>query len=313
MQGWVLRAAAVLAFLVLAGPAPRAAAATAGVAADATPRIAVMSAFEPELERLLSLTEDRRTVTVNGIGFTTGRLAGRPVVLVLSGISMVNAAMTTQLLLDRFSVRSLVFSGVAGGIDPALNVGDVTVPARWGQFLESYVAREDAGRYAPPSWATTPFPNFGMFFPTPVTVRAGTPGKGEKRFWFEASATLLETASRVAPTVALDRCTADGQCLEHAPRVVVGGNGVSGPAFVDNAGLRDYLAATFQARATDMESAAVAMVAQQNGVPFIAFRSLSDLAGADPDENRMYRFLALAAGNSAKVVVAFLGALPAEP
>ena len=58
----------------------------------------------------------------------------------------------------------------------------------------------------------------------------------------------------------------------------------------------------------DMETAATAMVAHSNGVPYIAFRSLSDLAGGGEGENEMGTFMGLAAANSAKVLRAFLAA-----
>jgi adenosylhomocysteine nucleosidase len=58
----------------------------------------------------------------------------------------------------------------------------------------------------------------------------------------------------------------------------------------------------------DMESAALAMVAHANGVPFIVFRSLSDLAGGGEGENEMATFLKLAADNAAAAVTAFLAA-----
>jgi adenosylhomocysteine nucleosidase len=61
-----------------------------------------------------------------------------------------------------------------------------------------------------------------------------------------------------------------------------------------------------------MESAAVAHVAYVNNVPFIAFRSLSDLAGGGSGRSEISTFFQLAADNSAKVVIAFLEKLP-EP
>ena len=88
------------------------------------------------------------------------------------------------------------------------------------------------------------------------------------------------------------------------------GNGVSGQAFVDNKAFREYAFATFQANVLDMETAATAMVAHSNGVPYIAFRSLSDLAGGGEGENEMGTFMHLAAANSAQVLVAFLTAWP---
>jgi adenosylhomocysteine nucleosidase len=58
-----------------------------------------------------------------------------------------------------------------------------------------------------------------------------------------------------------------------------------------------------------MESAAVAHVATTNGVPFLAFRSLSDLAGGGAGENEMQTFENLASENSVAVLRAFLKAM----
>jgi adenosylhomocysteine nucleosidase len=106
--------------------------------------------------------------------------------------------------------------------------------------------------------------------------------------------------------IELKRCTASQACLSHAPRLVVGGNGVSGPVFVDNAAFRQYVFDTFKAQALDMETAAVAVVAYANRVPFIAFRSLSDLAGGAGGANELGTFFQLASDNSATVVQRFL-------
>ncbi len=278
---------------------------------DQTPRTAVMSAFPPELVPLLAATKDKQTVNVHGVDFTTGTLAGRPVVLVLSGVSMVNAAMTTQMLFDRFKVDALLFTGIAGGLDPALHIGDVAVPRRWGQFLESHFVREGAdGTLKPAGWASLPYPAYGVIQPSNAYIRQKGKAEPVRKFWFEATGDLYALAQKVVPGVKMDKCAANKTCLATEPKAVLGGDGVSGPAFVDNEGWRTYLNGTVGARVVDMESAAVALVAEQNGVPFIIFRSVSDLAGADPDENRMHTFMALAASNAAKVLTAFLTALP---
>jgi adenosylhomocysteine nucleosidase len=276
-----------------------------------TPRTAVISAFGPELVALQAATADKHTVTLGGTAFTTGVLEGKPVVLFLSGVSMVNAAMTTQRALDRFHVSRIVFSGIAGGVDPSLDVGDVVAPDQWAQYLESIMAREDApGHYAPPAGEPLVGAPFGMMYPKAVEV-VGLPGSGpQARAWFPADPALVAVARRVAGQVTLKRCTATGLCLAKRPRVVVGGNGVSGQAFVDNAALRGWAFSTFSAEVLDMESAAVAQVALSNGVPFIAFRSLSDLAGGDPGANQARIFFQLASDNSAAVVRAFVAALP---
>ena len=138
---------------------------------------------------------------------------------------------------------------------------------------------------------------------TVQSARSETP---ETIFWFEVDVGMLAMAERVASGLDLPSCAAVGACLSAPPQVAVGGNGVSGAAFVDNAEIRVWAQETFDARVLDMESAAVAQVVLANDVPFIAFRSLSDLAGGGEDANEMNTFLALAAGNSAAVVRAFV-------
>lgn len=294
-----------------AGTAPAQVAGASALRLDETPRIAVISAFEPELAVLLPQVQQPVTHRLNGVTFTTGVLAGQPVVVFLSGISMTNAAMNTQRALDRFHVTHIVFSGIAGGVNPWLHIGDVTVPEQWGQYLEVLMAREDKpGHHTAPDWmrGELTWPAFGMLHPRPVEVRTAAHPDIRRQFWFGADARMLAVARRLQP-MDLARCHAQ-QCLTHAPRLVVGGNGVSGQAFVDNKAFREYAFATFQANVLDMETAATAMVAHSNGVPYIAFRSLSDLAGGGEGENEMGTFMHLAAANSAQVLMAFLAAWP---
>jgi adenosylhomocysteine nucleosidase len=251
---------------------------------------------------------------INGRTYHVGELAGKNVLLVLSGVSMVNAAMTTQTAIDYFEIDGIIFSGIAGGVNPGLNIGDVVVPAQWGEYQEQTFARETANGWDV-GQSVTEFGNYEMMFPQylSITQKDGKPDKEEQRFWFPVSEDMLSVAQDVAGNVQLSDCTGTKFCLGHEPKFVVGGNGVSGPTFVDNASYRQWVWQTFQADALDMESAAVAHVAYVNKVPFIAFRSLSDLAGGGPGENEISTFFQLAADNSAKVVMAFLEKLPAPP
>ncbi|CTQ51040.1 5'-methylthioadenosine/S-adenosylhomocysteine nucleosidase [Jannaschia donghaensis] len=275
----------------------------------AEPRIAVISAFEPEWIALQDGLEDAETQLINGNRFVTGTMDGQEVVLFLSGISMVNAAMTTQLALERFEIEAIVFSGIAGGVDPDLSIGDVVVAARWGNYLNTIMARETADGFAIPPWMTSDFGPLGMMFTRTEAVQSARADAPERKFWFEADPALLEKARTLATDFDLPACNADGTCLSEAPQIVVGGNGVSGAAFVDNAELREWAFREFDAQVLDMESGAVAQVAWANEVPFIAFRSLSDLAGGGDGENEMGTFMSIAAGNSAGVVRAFLATL----
>jgi adenosylhomocysteine nucleosidase len=274
---------------------------------DETPLLAVLTAYEPELKALLKEASIENTYIINGRGYHVGQLAGNEVVLVMTGISMVNAAMTTQTALDHFNVQGIILSGIAGGVNPNLNIGDVTIPEQWGQYQEQLFAREtDEGWEL--GWYSDEFSNYGMMFPQKVSVtrKGNSPNAEEELFWFHVDSEMLSAVGDVAVNIQLNKCTSQGKCLDTEPVVLIGGNGVSGQTFVDNARYRDWVWTTFQANALDMETAAVAHVAYVNAVPFIAFRSLSDLAGGGSGVNEIDTFFQLAADNSAQVVIAFL-------
>ncbi len=270
-------------------------------------RVVVLSAVPTELDQLLAAARLDRSVEIAGRTYHVGNLEGHAVVLGLAGVSMVNAAASTQALIDYFDVGGIVFSGIAGGVNPNLAVGDVTVPGQWGQHQEMVFARETAE-----GWDTGgrggEFDNFGMMFTRGQLLSGGGPEAQaeERQFWFPVDEEMLDVAQRIATQVQLDRCLPNGDCLEHQPRIVTGGSGVSGPTFVNNAEFREWVWRTFEADALDMETAAVAQVAALNRVRFLGFRSLSDLAGGGPGDNQIRVFGRLAAGNSASVLRAFL-------
>jgi len=276
---------------------------------DETPRIGLISAFEPEMVRLLEEADIAENYVIEGTTYHVGSLRGNDVVMFITDCSMYNAAVTTQILLDHWNISHIVFSGIAGGVSPHLRIGDVSVPAKWGLYQEQVAARETEGGWDV-GWHDTPFDNFGLWYPqmtTLHTVNTG-PDKLEELFWFPVDEELLLTAEYVAETVDLQQCTGEDVCLEHDPFVSVGGKGVSGSTFVDNAAYRNYTWNTFGAKALDMETAAVALAARKAGVPYIAFRSLSDLAGGGPGENQIGTFFQLASDNAAAVTLRFMEA-----
>ena len=271
-----------------------------------TARLALLSAFEPEWHILRDRLEDPQHYEFAKKPFVTGTLVGKPVVAFLSGTSMVNAVMTTQLAMDRFNVEGIIVSGVAGGADPAHGIGDIIVPERWGQYLEMVFARKTKKGYKLPPFLTSDFPKLGMIF----TLKAGTfdelAGVGKSRFWFPADPHYLSAARRVAEKITLANSDHEGRVLHRVPKMHVGGAGVSGTAFVDNVAVRKWAHRAFGAMSLDMETAAIAQVADANGVPFVAFRALSDLAGAESGENQFEIFMGFAATNIADVVTALV-------
>jgi adenosylhomocysteine nucleosidase len=92
-----------------------------------TALIAVVSAMREELQALHEDLQTPRVQRVAGRDFHLGTLHGHAALLVLSGIGKVAAATTTALLLDRFEVDAVLFTGVAGGLGEGVNVGDVVI------------------------------------------------------------------------------------------------------------------------------------------------------------------------------------------
>ena len=285
---------------------------------DETPRTVVMTAFYPEWHSLVPMIKDAKEHTINGSTFLTGTLEGKPVVLMQSGVSVVNAAMNTQLVLDRFTVKRIVFSGIAGGVDPALSIGDVVVPENWGQYLEGSFARKTKKGWMPPDEGHPESPaNWNFIFPRGTLITSKT-AKMQRVYRIPVDAELLALARKVVAGIALERCVPPSDkmraesalCLPRTPKVVVGGTGVTAGIYADNAAFRIYLQRAWAARVLDMESGPVMQVAMSNSVPAIVFRSLSDLAGGDQHKNMEYTFEHLASANSAHVVRAFVAALP---
>ena len=89
--------------------------------------IAIVSTMHEELAAVLALMPDERRQLAGGREFWRGHLHGHEVIAVLSRIGKVAAATTATALIERFAVREIVFTGVAGGLRPGVNVGDVVV------------------------------------------------------------------------------------------------------------------------------------------------------------------------------------------
>lgn len=324
---------AVASLLVL--PTPAQAARPARCLSECAPRIGIVSAFGAEADILLAQTTGRHVWNINGNRYTTGSLEGKPVVIVLSGVGMVNAAMSTQLMLDHFRIRRLILSGIAGGINPANNVGDVVVPEKWAAPMEVYwngdesvpaacgkpgdvgclglqLAHGADGQPLPPvRLGNTPT---GQFLRDTYVMNVDTSPQGEYRFDFAADVEMLAVARTLQP--GLEKCGPHTpvQCVSAQPQLRVGGRGVSSNAFLANPDYREYLSRSIQAELMDMETTAFAQVAYANKIPFIAFRSVSDLAG-DNDFKDVGAFFGsgLAETNEAKVTLAFLRAWKEVP
>ena len=95
-----------------------------------TSPIGLICAIPQERIDLCADLEHDRQSAIGSFNFDQGRLDGHPVVLAEAGIGKVNTAAVATLLAARFDARVLVFSGVAGGLDPDLAIGDLVIATR---------------------------------------------------------------------------------------------------------------------------------------------------------------------------------------
>jgi adenosylhomocysteine nucleosidase len=238
--------------------------------------IAFLSAIDAESRPVVAALADRESLAVLGIPCTAGRLGGRPAVVAVTGVGKVNAAMTTALLIERFSPTAAIFSGVAGALDPELQPGDVVIGETLVQHDLVYHTDEGA---------------------VPRSVR--NPASGvENPIVLPASPRLLARAREVAGRVELEAVGG----APRAPRLLFG-TIATGDSFVGSRAKREELRQKLGARAVEMEGAAVAQVCHQHGVPFLVVRGLSDRAGSDARAEAR-RHLDIAARNAARVALA---------
>ena len=92
-------------------------------------KIGVMCATSQELDHLLEKLANKRTEEKLMRSFVTGEYAGVTVVAVIGGVGKVNGAITAQELIQEFGVEKIIFTGLAGGLDPSVKIGDVVIGA----------------------------------------------------------------------------------------------------------------------------------------------------------------------------------------
>ncbi len=242
---------------------------------------AILGAFPAEVKMLQDSVEHPKVKVVEGIKFVSGILKGQKVVIAETGIGKVNAAMTTTLVIAVFKPERLIFTGIAGGLNPELNPGDIVIGKLVG-YHDYHSVKLDATAQ-----------------PTNQTINPVN-----KQFnpeFFEADKILLQKAETAAQVI-------DFMKIDNKKPTVKTGKIITGDIFVHSKTLVEQLWNDYQADATEMEGAAVAQVCFQQQLPLLVIRSLSDKA----DENArkdMLSFYKTAAANSAGLVKAILKTL----
>lgn len=209
--------------------------------------IGIVSAMPEELAAVVGAMHADEVVEYGGRRYHRGHYGGEPVVCVISRIGKVAAATTATILLERFAPRALVMTGLAGGIDEKLAIGDIVVADRL--IHHDLDARPLFPRHEIPLLGISELPADRVL-----------------------SEKLAAAAARFSPPPEVVSLGIS------APRVwrglVASGDQFFGSAEASNA-LRAMLPGVL---AVEMEGAAVAQVCYEHGVPFAIARVISDTA-----------------------------------
>jgi adenosylhomocysteine nucleosidase len=241
-------------------------------------RIAIISALHEELAEVLALMQSATQQTWAGREYWRGQLHGHEVVAVQTGIGKVAAAATAAVLLQRFEADHVIFTGVAGGLSPSVQVGDMVVGQR---YLQHDL---DVSPLFPPYVV----PGYGRaeFEADRVLAQVLMEAARDTVTWLPK---LFDTVS--IPALGLHRPTAHQGLL------------ICGDRFVSTQAESDALRAAHpEALAVDMESAAVAQVCLDHGVPFAAVRTISDRADDEAHVDFQHFLQQVARHCSARVV-----------
>lgn len=250
--------------------------------------IALVSAMHEELAAVLARMPDEQKTEVAGRTFWCGHWHGHQVVAVLSRIGKVAAATTATTLIERFGVDRLVFTGVAGGLAPQVQVGDVVVAHA---FLQHDL---DA---------------------SPLFPRYEVPLSGVSRFAADPALTqaLCQAVPPAMQAVAAAVPPSEWLNIDLQKARMHQGLLISGDRFVatsaESAALRQSLP---EALAVDMECAAMAQVCHDYGVPMAAVRAISDRADDEAHVDFPRFIQRIASQYSAAVLDRLLAALPAS-
>lgn len=217
--------------------------------------IAILSAMAEENASLVAQMSDVSVNEIGGRHYYDGRLWGVDTVVVFSHWGKVAAASTATVLINQFNVSEVIFTGVAGGIDPSLNVGDVVIASQLYQHdvdVRPIIARHE-------------IPMLGI-----AAMPSSEPRQQQ----------LLDAARKFAGTQ-IDQMMSKEIVDEfslHSPKVVLAAI-ASGDQFVSStASVNDLRSRLPDVACVEMEGGAVAQVCTEFDIPFSVIRTVSDSA-----------------------------------
>lgn len=221
--------------------------------------IGVICAIPQEWAYLRSVLSGAQREQAAQITFDTGELDGHPVVLAAAGMGKVNTGLVATLLADRFGCHTIIFTGVSGGLDPRLHIGDLVIADRVVQHDSGVIEDERLAPYQP---GHVPFIN-----PT-------------ERFGYPVEPELIDRVRRRLEGFALPALPGAAGGTGTPARISYG-TVLTGDQYLHCESTRSRLHDEFGGLAIEMECGALAQVCEAFAIPWLVIRALSDLAGAD--------------------------------
>jgi len=207
-------------------------AAFTSISAKTYASIGIIGAIEEEISSIKKETDVKSILNIGGRTFYVGKCGGQDIVLVKSEIGKVNAAITAQILIRDFRTESIIFTGVAGGIDPKLQPGDIVISTKMIQHDYGILSKE-------------------TMKPWKLTV----PGETGTRQYdgIDADPSLIEIAWTAAQNTRLQEVHYKlGNPKKRKP-IVVKGIIATGDQFIESTKKREWLFEQFGASAVEME------------------------------------------------------------
>lgn len=90
-------------------------------------RYGIIAAMQEEMQEIKKIMTEIKERKIYELNFITGIIKNKEVVLVESGVGKVNAARTTQILIDNFELDEIINVGSAGAVNSELNIGDIVI------------------------------------------------------------------------------------------------------------------------------------------------------------------------------------------
>ena len=96
--------------------------------------IGIIVATDEELIETKNIMDSFEEENVYELNFIKGKISNKKVIAVKCGIGKVNAARTTQILIDKFDIDKIINIGAAGGVNPDLKIQDIVIGEKLVQY-----------------------------------------------------------------------------------------------------------------------------------------------------------------------------------